>query len=110
MESSFKTARQAINLAIAPSIPYIGITLMDLTFIEEGNPDRLADNLINFEKRKLWYNILSKIEQFQKVSYNLQRIPEVDEFLNTLPTMAEKQLWELSLKCEPRNATKKEIV
>src|SRR4051812_28843670 len=109
MEGSFKNARQALSNSIPPCIPYLGTTLMDLTFIEEGNPDRLKNNLINFEKRKLVYTILSKIEQFQNVSYNFQRVPEIEELLKNLAQKSEKETYSLSLVCEPRNATKKDI-
>ena len=36
-----------------PCVPYIGIYLSDLTFIEDGNPEFLDENLINFQKQEV---------------------------------------------------------
>ncbi len=47
-----------------------GVYLTDLTFIDE-NPNNL-EGLINFMKRKLIYNVISKIQQYQQLSYSLQ--------------------------------------
>ena len=41
-----------------PGIPYIGVSLSDLTFIDEGGSDFVEGNLINFSKWKLVYFIL----------------------------------------------------
>ena len=36
-----------------PSVPYLGIYLSDLTFIDEGTPNRTEKNLINFAKMRM---------------------------------------------------------
>jgi hypothetical protein len=38
---NFKMLRTAIHTANPPVIPYLGIYLSDLTFIEDGNPDEV---------------------------------------------------------------------
>lgn len=43
-----------------PKIPYIGTSLADLTFIEDGNPDHL-DGMINFTKRYLLFGNASTL-------------------------------------------------
>lgn len=36
---------------------------MDLTFIDEGNPD-IIDGLINFAKRRMIYNVINENESY----------------------------------------------
>lgn len=57
MENSFKTMRDEFKARMPPCIPPLGMFLIDLTFIEDGNPDFL-DGKINFEKRALYYKTL----------------------------------------------------
>ena len=47
---------------------FLGVFLTDLTFIEEGNPDKLG-GLINFKKRLYVYNVLNEIQNYQKVFF-----------------------------------------
>ena len=49
--------RLALGEASPPCIPYIGLVLQDLTFVQIGNPD-LLDGKINFAKRWQQFNIL----------------------------------------------------
>eukprot|EP00002_Diphylleia_rotans_P026277 TRINITY_DN5229_c0_g1_i1.p1 TRINITY_DN5229_c0_g1~~TRINITY_DN5229_c0_g1_i1.p1 ORF type:complete len:1023 (+),score=199.17 TRINITY_DN5229_c0_g1_i1:71-3139(+) len=50
--ASYKDYRRAIDAVNPPAVPYIGVYLTDLTFIEHGNPD-FFNKLINFHKREL---------------------------------------------------------
>ncbi|PRP83513.1 hypothetical protein PROFUN_04387 [Planoprotostelium fungivorum] len=109
MESSFKYARQAVDMAVPPCVPYIGTYLMDLTFIDE-TPDFVTPGRINFEKRKLVYKILSRIEQNQTIGYNLQRSKMLSDILEQLPQTSDSKLYEMSLLAEPRNATAKSLI
>ena len=43
--------------------------LTDLTFIEEGNPEKVG-GLINFKKRLYVYNVLNEISSYQKVFFS----------------------------------------
>ncbi len=110
MEGSWKGLRGAITLAIPPRIPYLGIYLMDLLFVDEGNSDIVQDNLINFEKRRLVYQSLTKIEESQKIGYNFTPVTEIEKLITSLPQLDEKQMYKKSLECEPRNCTKQDIM
>ena len=54
---SWSKYRNALKEAREKSaIPYLGVYLTDLTFIDEGNPDVL-DGKINLSKRELCYKV-----------------------------------------------------
>lgn len=100
---SYKIYRERLQ-GDAPCVPYLGIYLSDLTFIDEGNLDFLSqnDNLINFEKRVLTAKIVMKVQKFQKVPYIFQPVKEIQSYLTNLDFLDEKETYSLSLLAEPR--------
>jgi hypothetical protein len=90
----------------APFIPYLGLYLKDLTFIEDGNPDLLADGRINQGKIALFGNVLREIEQLQRgcVEYN-RRIPSrfapLLDYLARFPRMSDEEMSVISLQLRP---------
>lgn len=52
-DSRFRNMRDAINRCDPPSIPYVGMYLTDLSFIEEGTPNYSPDGLLNFSKMRM---------------------------------------------------------
>ena len=79
-----------------------------MTFIDE-NPDTV-NGLINFTKRRLIYSVISKIQQYQQTHYNLQPVDQIIQELLKVNTLDETTLYNMSLKREPRNADRSEIV
>jgi len=109
MESSFKVLRLQMSDVSPPCVPYIGTYLGDLTFIEDGNPDWINGNMINWEKRKLQYTILSKIDQYQRTAYNFRRVVDIQKLFTIAAVYNDKELFDRSLELEPRNALKSQI-
>ncbi|MDP2438482.1 MAG: RasGEF domain-containing protein, partial [archaeon] len=108
MESSYAKYREALTQRQPPIIPYVGVYLSDLTFVEDGNPDQI-DGLINFSKYQLAYDTISKIETYKVVKSTPSPSPENTEICRVLldiPLHSEKQLYEMSLEREPRGAVK----
>jgi hypothetical protein len=91
------------------------VHLTDLTFIDE-NPNTLnspsGKKLINMQKRKLLYNVINKLQQFQLKEYNLQPVYQIQAVIHQLRINAldEEERHKLSLLREPRNTTREEIV
>ncbi|GAM21223.1 hypothetical protein SAMD00019534_043980 [Acytostelium subglobosum LB1] len=123
-ESSFKNYRTRLECASPPLMPYLGVHLTDLTFIEE-NPDLLnlevAPNrkvdLINFTKRTLMFKVISLVQQYQQMSYNIQPVHQIQEFLLNIKSDLKGQSLDMtladlhreSLRREPRKAQRSDI-
>lgn len=61
-DKNYKQIREFLK-GKSPAIPFIGVYLTDLTFIEEGhkNNSTTNDNLINFTKRRQTAETIRKI-------------------------------------------------
>ncbi|KAJ6250339.1 ras guanine nucleotide exchange factor i-related [Anaeramoeba flamelloides] len=108
-KDSYKNYRKELKNLKPPCVPFIGIYQTDLTFIEDGNPDYINENLINFSKRKLVYDVIHRIQYFQSSNYNLHPVYQIAHFLNHFHRLDKNELYEWSLKREPRNSTKNDI-
>ena len=51
----------ALHRCDPPSVPYLGIYLSDLTFIDEGTPNRTEKNLINFAKMRMIAHVIREV-------------------------------------------------
>ncbi|XP_064617098.1 rap guanine nucleotide exchange factor 1-like isoform X2 [Liolophura sinensis] len=108
--SSFRAYRQALAETEPPCIPYIGLILQDLTFINIGNPDYLADGSINFAKRWQQFNILDNMRRFKKCNYPIKRSEKVLSVFNNFDDYhSEETLWQISEKIKPRGGVKKKV-
>lgn len=52
-DGRFRTLRDALHKCDPPCIPYLGVYLTDLSFIEEGTPNFVDNNLLNFSKMRM---------------------------------------------------------
>lgn len=52
-EGRFRVMREALHRCDPPCIPYLGMYLTDLSFIEEGTSDFTPDGLLNFSKMRM---------------------------------------------------------
>ncbi|CAL1536377.1 unnamed protein product [Lymnaea stagnalis] len=101
--SSFRAYRQALAETEPPCIPYLGLILQDLTFVNIGNPDKLQDGSINFAKHWQQFNILDSMRRFRTSSYQLKRHDKIMSMLNNFENyLNEDLLWQISQKIKPR--------
>ncbi|KAJ3120509.1 hypothetical protein HK100_012757 [Physocladia obscura] len=128
LEKNFARYREALKSANPPCIPYFGLCLTDLTFIEDGSSDILKPReridypeqfslgtastddlptapLINFFKHIKTAEVIRDIQQFQNEPYHLAPVPEVQEFFYKSFDVEfdDKQLFAMSLALEPRD-------
>ncbi|XP_046871388.1 ras-specific guanine nucleotide-releasing factor 2 [Hypomesus transpacificus] len=102
-EGRFKNLRETLKNCNPPCVPYLGMYLTDLAFIEEGTPNITEEGLVNFSKMRMISHIIREIRQFQQTPYRIEHQPKVTQYLldKTL-IMDEDTLYDLSLKIEPR--------
>lgn len=82
---------------------FLGLFLSDLTFIEEGNPDKLKDSgYVNFQKCRMVADVIRQVVRFQQKPYNLMPVESISKWLLSHTPVPEKELFDLSLKAEPR--------
>lgn len=108
---SFKNYRTQLHDATPPCIPYLGVHFQDLVFIEDGNPDNLG-HLINWRKCKFMSSIIKLIQYYQDSEQYTFQPPQKEEamlFLASQPNFSDKELFEYSLRCEPRGAIRGNI-
>lgn len=60
-DGRFRNMREALHRCDPPCIPYLGMYLTDLSFIEEGTPNFTDDGLLNFSKMRM---VRKSINQF----------------------------------------------
>eukprot|EP01117_Protostelium_nocturnum_P006591 TRINITY_DN2373_c1_g1_i2.p1 TRINITY_DN2373_c1_g1~~TRINITY_DN2373_c1_g1_i2.p1 ORF type:complete len:255 (+),score=81.52 TRINITY_DN2373_c1_g1_i2:82-846(+) len=109
MRGSFKRYRDVLKESDFPVLPYIGVYLTDLIFIEEGNPLRIGRR-INFSRAVYVHNVISAVQRYQQSPYNITLIPPVQAFIQRMPRMTEQDaIYKASLEIEPRGATRNDI-
>eukprot|EP01080_Neovahlkampfia_damariscottae_P008145 gene8145-12606_t len=101
-DSNFKFIRDQTSLCIPPLVPYLGIFLTDLTFIDEGNQD-FIDDKINFTKVKRVSTIIKNLKVYQQTPFDIHLIEQLQNFFDQLDfRLDEDEMYELSLLREPR--------
>lgn len=107
-QRNFGEYRQRLKVTVAPCLPFLGVYLTDMTFIDDGNADRRMSPgghaLINFDKYVKITRILNEIDQFQ-ISYKLLEVEEIQTYLKkTLETVEQddQMFYARSLKREPK--------
>ncbi|KAL6436744.1 hypothetical protein ACFW04_004875 [Cataglyphis niger] len=104
-DGRFRNLRDALHRCDPPCIPYLGIYLTDLSFIEEGTPNITDDGLLNFSKMRMISHVIREIRHFQQTPYKIELITKVTNYLlDTSLLLNEKDLYRMSLEIEPRTS------
>jgi son of sevenless len=109
---NFPQYREKLRQSHPPCIPFLGVYLTDLTFIEDGIPSTVKNsNLINFAKRTKTAEVIRDIQQYQNVPYALNPVPDLQEYI--LGNMREAgdvhEMYHRSLQIEPREREDEKI-
>ncbi|KAI1355700.1 ras GEF [Xylaria sp. FL0043] len=110
---NFAEYREALHTTNPPCIPFFGVYLTDLTFIEDGIPSILKKtNMINFAKRAKTAEVIRDIQQYQNAPYSLQPVPELQDYILSNMSAAGDvhEMYDKSLQVEPREREDEKIV
>ncbi|KAL1921320.1 uncharacterized protein VTP21DRAFT_11036 [Calcarisporiella thermophila] len=110
---NFGEYRRVLKASEPPCVPFLGVYLTDLTFIEDGNPDSLkrSHELINFAKYTKTAEVIRELQRYQITPYSLAPVPEIQLFLRKClqSARAVEELYPLSLSLEPREREDEKI-
>ena len=106
-EKNNKSIRETLRSVDMPCIPYLGMFLTDLTFIEDGNSDTTKGGLINFTKRRYVAQVILEIQQYQQIGYRLKSVPIILQYINAFINWDDEKLYQWSIQFMPRSAKDK---
>jgi hypothetical protein len=104
-DGNYCNYRQEMKKIEPPCMPYLGVHLKDLVYIEDGNQDNIG-NMINFKKRDLLVETIMFLQQCQQTPYNLEIVEPFYTFLKELPSLQPNDLLSISKFLEPMEAKK----
>ncbi|KAJ1643551.1 hypothetical protein LPJ64_004683 [Coemansia asiatica] len=120
-DRNFAEYRDSLHSCNPPAIPFVGVYLQDLTFIEDGNDDMIPNSrLINFAKRQRTAGTIRDLQQFQNVPYNLTPVAEIQDWL--LKRLEElcpngqssdrlvEEFWKMSTTLEPKEKDSERVL
>ena len=109
--SSFANYRKRLAEAVGPRIPYLGILIQDLLFVDEGSTDLTSDGLINFRKRRRMASYLQELKYVQDCPPEFVIVRDLlDSATRLEPQINEKDQYNESLAREPRQALLKDLL
>lgn len=110
---NFSQYREALHQEQPPCVPFLGVYLTDLTFIEDGNPNMSvkARHLINISKRMKTAEVIRDIQQYQTTPYSLTTVPEIQNYIKSCMEITRdiSELYDISLEREPREREDEKI-
>ncbi|KAL4657973.1 ral guanine nucleotide dissociation stimulator-like 1 [Arapaima gigas] len=88
---------------IGGSVPYLGTYLTVFTMLDTALPDFVEGNLINFEKRRKEFEVISQIRQLQYScqQYTLPSHPQIAQWLQSQKMLTDQESYDLSRELEP---------
>ena len=94
------------NISQKACIPFIGTSLTDYTFLDDGNPDMNGDK-INIDKKMRLYQCIQSVIKYKDIKYNIVAIPQIITYIKSYYfdkgiLTDEKAKYEKSLKTEAR--------
>ena len=103
MDSNYKAYREIYQYKLKNEelfIPFLGLFLKDLVFLNDGNPKKLND-LINFSKLNMFRIKLEELERFQSRKINFTIDSDVTlfkQYISNAKILNSDQIYNLSRK------------
>ena len=84
INQNYKVLRAQLHDTVPPCLPFLGMFLTDLTFVDVGNPATKTSDMgltvINFDKHTRTSKIIGELQRFQ-IPYRLTELPDLQEWL-----------------------------
>ena len=123
VSKNYLVLRQRLQGHVPPCLPFVGVYLTDLTFVDHGNqPLRNLPTedggmaVINFDKHMKTAKIISELQRFQ-IPYRLTEVPELQTWMQdqlirvrSNGEMSFQNYYRRSLVLEPREAVQQRSV
>lgn len=110
---NFAQYRDMIHNLDPPCVPFLGVYLTDLTFIDEGNMNLLRPNqFINFNKHRMTAEVVKEIGTYQSTPYVLTPVQGIQRFIkdSLVEVHSDEELYQQSLQLEPRERDESEKI
>ena len=98
---NFACYRKALEEARGPTVPYFGIFLRDVTFVDDSLDDKLENGDPNFHKMLRMSFIMQDILTYQSEPYAFDVAGSLQNMLLNVNPLSEDTLYEYSIQCEP---------
>eukprot|EP01102_Stenamoeba_stenopodia_P020903 TRINITY_DN829_c0_g1_i6.p1 TRINITY_DN829_c0_g1~~TRINITY_DN829_c0_g1_i6.p1 ORF type:complete len:613 (+),score=53.27 TRINITY_DN829_c0_g1_i6:223-2061(+) len=95
---SYRNYRKILRSTKPPLIPFQGVYLTDLTFIEQ-NAEKTENGFHNFEKLSMISKVCLEVKRFQSVPYMLDPVNFIQDYLSNPKILSEDELWACSKLC-----------
>ncbi|KAI9594167.1 ras guanine nucleotide exchange factor domain-containing protein, partial [Syncephalis fuscata] len=109
---NFAAYRARLKQELPPCLPFMGVYLTDLTFIEDGNAKlkrctTATHIMINFSKYLKTVQLLNEIQRFQVMPYPMAEVSSIQNsmrkwFDESITGGDQETLYQASLRLEPR--------
>lgn len=98
-------SRENLKNEAPPILPYLGVYLRDLLYIDDGNPSVMDDGSLNYEKLNFIGSKLLEIRkyQLQKNVILEEEDPFIVNYLTNIVAMDDDLLFEVSSSMYPGN-------
>lgn len=84
INQNYKALRAQLHGQVPPCLPFLGMFLTDLTFVDVGNPATKTTNtgltVINFDKHMRTAKCIGELQRFQ-IPYRLTELPDLQDWL-----------------------------
>ncbi|ELP88304.1 ras GTP exchange factor, son of sevenless, putative [Entamoeba invadens IP1] len=103
-EKNFSKLREVMKIAVSPCIPFLGSTMGDLVFTDDGNKKGDTEkSLINFFKIRGIGNLIKEIMVKQAVPYPFKRNDTIIEYFEQFQIVDDEEvLFDMSTKLEEK--------
>eukprot|EP00727_Mastigamoeba_balamuthi_P011694 m51a1_g7147 putative domain containing protein (797) ;mRNA; r:319793-323796 len=100
-EGNWPAYRETLRAAQPPCVPYLGVFLTDITFINDGNPNLIpGTSLINFNKWRAVASVLKEVARLQGQVMNFVPIPFIQNYVSRPPAVPLSEQWDRSAALE----------